>query len=77
MSIQEDISLTNNTKLIGNRLKTIIDREESDFYIGRTQYDSPEVDQEVLIEKQQPLQVGDFYDIKIVNVEPFDIYGKL
>lgn len=77
MSIQEDISLTNNTKLIGNRLKTIIDREESDFYIGRTQYDSPEVDQEVLIDKQRPLQVGDFYDIKIVNVEPFDIYGKL
>lgn len=77
MSIQEQIADELNQHLIGTTQKVIIDREESNYYIGRTQYDSPEVDQEILINKEQQLKIGEFYQAKIVNSENFDLYATI
>lgn len=75
LSIQQEISLEKNQTLKGKIIKTIIDREEEEFYVGRTEYDSPEVDNEVLITKSQKLEVGNFYPIEITDVDYFDIFG--
>lgn len=77
MQIQEEISLECNEKKIGETLKVIIDREDSDYYVGRTQYDSPEVDPEVLIEKTQQLNIGEFYDVCIREALPFELIGVI
>lgn len=77
MSIQEGIAQSINERMIGNRYKVIIDRKEGDYYIGRTEYDSPEVDQDVLVSTNQILQTGEFYNVEITGVEQFDIFGKL
>jgi ribosomal protein S12 methylthiotransferase len=58
-------------------LRVIIDREEDDFYVGRTQFDSPEVDPEVLIAKTESLEIGSFYDVAIENAQAFDLYATL
>lgn len=76
MRIQENISAELSQNKIGKTFKTIIDREEEDYYIGRTEFDSPEVDPEVLISKDKKLKCGDFYSIKIEDAEAFDLYGK-
>jgi ribosomal protein S12 methylthiotransferase len=55
----------------------IVDREDADFYVGRTEFDSPEVDGEVLITKEKPLTVGDFYDVTILSALPFDLTGSV
>ncbi|HQC05295.1 MAG TPA: 30S ribosomal protein S12 methylthiotransferase RimO, partial [Paludibacteraceae bacterium] len=72
MSIQQRISEEINAKKIGQTLSVIIDREEGDYYVGRTEYDSPEVDGEVLITKEEALAVGEFYPIKITDATEFD-----
>ncbi|WP_029905229.1 30S ribosomal protein S12 methylthiotransferase RimO [Prevotella sp. 10(H)] len=77
MAIQERIALEINEQKIGSTLKVVVDREEPDYYIGRTEYDSPEVDPEVLIKKNKMLNIGNFYDIKITAAQPFDLYGEL
>jgi len=77
MSLQEKIAHEVNEEKIGQILKVIIDREEPDYYIGRTEYDSPEVDPEVLIEKTQKLISGEFYKIKITGTQSFDLTGKI
>lgn len=77
MRIQEKISADINQNKIGTEISVIIDREDDDFYIGRTQYDSPEVDPEVLISKTTPLQTGHFYRVKIRDAEAFDLYGDV
>jgi ribosomal protein S12 methylthiotransferase len=77
MRIQESIATGVNEAKIGGTLKVIIDREESDFYIGRTEYDSPEVDPEVLVDKSSPLKVGTFYPILITGTQSYDLLGKL
>ncbi|MDR2682946.1 MAG: 30S ribosomal protein S12 methylthiotransferase RimO [Dysgonamonadaceae bacterium] len=77
MRIQEGIAAETNEAKTGQTLKVIIDREESGFYIGRTEYDSPEVDPEVLIEKSEPLTVGNFYPIRITGTQAYDLLGKL
>lgn len=77
MQLQEDIATEINTNKIGQTLRVIIDREESDYYIGRTEYDSPEVDCEVLISKQTELKTGYIYNIRIIGAEAFDLYGEL
>ena len=77
MRLQEKIASEISESRIGKTLRTIIDREEDDYYVGRTEWDSPEVDCEVLISKLTPLQVGAFYDIKITGSENFDLYGEL
>lgn len=77
MALQERIALDINEQKIGNTLKVIVDREESDYYIGRTEYDSPEVDTEVLIKKNKMLNIGDFYNVRITGAQPFDLYGEV
>ena len=77
MAIQQEISRELEEKKVGTVEKVVIDREEGDYYIGRTQYDSPEVDCEVLIEKQTPLEVGHFYLVRITRAEEFDLYGEV
>ena len=77
MSIQQQISEEINAQKIGQTLSVIIDREETDYYVGRTEFDSPEVDGEVLIIKEEALAVGEFYPIKITDATEFDLYGKL
>ncbi|HHW81187.1 MAG TPA: 30S ribosomal protein S12 methylthiotransferase RimO [Bacteroidales bacterium] len=75
MAVQEEIALNLNEAKIGETLKVIIDSETQDFYIGRTEYDSPEVDGEVLINKEKPLTIGSFYNVKITSAMPFDLMG--
>jgi ribosomal protein S12 methylthiotransferase len=75
MAIQQLISEELNTRLIGKVLKVIIDRREGDFFIGRTEFDSPEVDQEVLISADNKINPGNFYDILITRVSDFDLFG--
>jgi ribosomal protein S12 methylthiotransferase len=78
MHIQENISLTNNKKLIGKTMKIILDREEKDYYIGRSEYDSPEIDNEVMIKKPiKSLPIGKFLNIKITDADYFDISGEI
>ena len=77
MSIQQGISAEINQSKIGKTFKVIIDRVEEDYYIGRTEYDSPEVDQEVLIPiKTVGVKKGDFYQTKISDATDFDLYGE-
>lgn len=75
MAIQEEIAYEINRNKIGQSLRVMIDREDSDYYVGRTQYDSPEVDPEVLVEKRSHLSVGHFYDIQITDAQPFELIG--
>lgn len=75
MRIQENISAEISESKIGKTFRTIIDREDDDFYIGRTEFDSPEVDPEVLITKDTPLIPGQFYNIEITSAQPFELYG--
>lgn len=77
MEIQEEIALQSNSEKIGNTLKIIIDREEDDYFVGRTQWDSPEVDPEVLVRKSRPMQIGEFYDVRIVEALPFELIAEL
>jgi len=76
MSIQQGISAELNQLKIGKTFKVIIDREENEYFIGRTEYDSPEVDQEVLIPLNTTgVKQGDFYQTKIIDATDFDLYG--
>jgi len=77
MEVQREISYNKNIEKIGKELKVLLDRKEGDFYIGRTQYDSPEVDNEVLIETSDELTIGDFVQVKITDAEDFDLYGEI
>lgn len=77
MEIQQQISEELNRAKIGSVLRVIIDREEGDCYVGRTEFDSPEVDPEVLISKNIILNIGDFYDVKIVDAEAFELMGEV
>ncbi|WP_099465691.1 MULTISPECIES: 30S ribosomal protein S12 methylthiotransferase RimO [Parabacteroides] len=77
MRIQERISSEINTSKIGKTFKAIIDREEDDFYIGRTEFDSPEVDPELLINKVNRLTLGEFYNVEVEDAQAFDLYGKV
>lgn len=76
MMIQQKISAELEEKRVGSIMKVIIDRKEGDYYVGRTEYSSPEVDPEVLIPvDEKPLVIGRFYDAKIVGSEEFDLYA--
>ena len=76
MRVQEKISLAQNEQKAGKILRTIVDREEDDYFIGRTEFDSPEVDHEVLISKEIQLMPGYFYEVKINTAEAFELFGK-
>ena len=77
MAIQQHISSEILSQMVGTQQRIVIDREEQDYYVGRTQYDSPEVDCEVLIEKTEKLKVGKFYTVTIIKSEDFDLYAAL
>jgi len=77
MELQKEISESNNAKKIGKLLKVIIDSAENDTYIGRTAYDSPEVDNEVHIKSTKKLKIGQFYMLKIVNSDAYTLYGEV
>lgn len=77
MEIQESVALELNEAKIGKVFKVIIDKEEQDYYIGRTQFDSPEVDPEVLIKKTAELKQGYFYNVKITGAMPFELMAEV
>ena len=77
MALQQDISAELEAEKVGKEMKVIIDRKEGDYYIGRTEFCSPEVDPEVLIPATKRLRVGNFYKVKITSSEEFDLYGEL
>jgi ribosomal protein S12 methylthiotransferase len=78
MTVQENISLEINQKKLGKTFEVVIDRVDKEYYIGRTEYDSPEVDNEVLINaSNHDLSLGDFYKVKIERVDSFDLYGQV
>jgi ribosomal protein S12 methylthiotransferase len=76
MEIQQNISAELNESAVGKILKVIIDRKEGEFFIGRTEFDSPEIDQEVLIGSEYKLIPGNFYNILITKSTEFDLYGE-
>ena len=77
MAIQREISLELNQNKIGKTFKVLIDRKEGDHFIGRTEFDSPEVDNEVLIEANDAyLRIGDFVTVEITGAEDYDLYGR-
>ncbi len=76
MEIQNGIANEQNQAKVGKALKVIVDREEGDYFIGRTEYDSPEVDQEVLLHKEEnELSIGEFYQVEITDAEDYDLFG--
>ncbi len=78
MMLQEGIATELNTGKVGKTMRVIIDREEGEYYIGRSEFDSPEVDQEVLIKREAlSLSIGNFYAVKITAAETFDLYGEI
>ena len=76
MALQEQIADRINQTEVGKTLKVIIDRQEDNYYIGRTEHDSPEVDCEVLITAEQPLPIGQFCNVLITGADTFDLYAK-
>ena len=78
MEIQSQISWELNQKKIGKKFKVLIDRKRGNYYVGRTQYDSPDVDNEVLIQAETNfLRVGEFVDVKIIEASDFDLYAEV
>ena len=77
MELQAGVSEKLNNSLIGKVFKVLVDRKEDNYYIGRTEHDSPEVDPEVLIEGAADLQVSNFYLVKITGADEYDLYGSI
>jgi ribosomal protein S12 methylthiotransferase len=78
MDIQQNISLEHNLKKIGKQFKTLVDRKEGNYFVGRTEGDSPEVDNEVLIDARKDYaRIGDFVTVEIIDAEEFDLFGKV
>lgn len=77
MALQQEIARDKNERLIGTTQRVIIDRREGDYWVGRTQYDSPEVDQEVLISSKNPLDIGAFAQVKITGADDYDLHGEI
>lgn len=78
MQIQEQISLENNLERVGRRMRVIVDSRQGDYYVARSEYDSPEVDQEILIPVElRQLRKGAFYEVEITGAEDYDLYGEV
>ncbi|MBI9053047.1 MAG: 30S ribosomal protein S12 methylthiotransferase RimO [Bacteroidales bacterium] len=78
MEVQRDISMSLNTNKIGRSYKVLIDRQEGEYFIGRTEFDSPDVDNEVIVKPMnKKLKIGNFYQVKIKSAEDFDLIGEL
>jgi len=76
MAIQQEIALDINRAKIGFVLKVIIDRKEEEYFVGRTEFDSPEVDCEVMVNGEN-IKIGSLYNVKIADAEEFDLYGEI
>ncbi|NQU85214.1 MAG: radical SAM protein, partial [Mariniphaga sp.] len=76
MEIQQQISAELNIQRIGQEFRVIVDRKEGEYYVARTEYDSPEVDGEVLITSKKELKNGDFVNLKITGAEDYDLYAE-
>jgi ribosomal protein S12 methylthiotransferase len=77
MEVQQGISFELNQARVGQIHKVLFDRKEGGYFIGRTQFDSPEVDNEVIITADKYVRLGDFADVKIERAEEFDLYGQV
>lgn len=77
MKIQKGISLALNSERVGKDMRVIIDRREGDFWVARSQYDSPEVDEEILIPADHDLEIGDMVNIQVTDYDEYDLYGKM
>ena len=77
MEVQQQISLDINQQKIGSKIEVLIDRHEGEFYIGRSQSDSPEVDGEVLVKSQLELAIGTFVQAMVYDADEFDLYAKV
>jgi ribosomal protein S12 methylthiotransferase len=77
MELQQEISLEINQQKIGKKMPVLIDRQEGEFYIGRSQGDSPEVDGEVMVKSTKPIQIGSFIEVDIYDADEFDLYGEI
>ena len=77
MALQQDISTEVEAAKVGQTMKIIIDRKEGDYYVGRSEFCSPEVDPEVLVKATKRLRVGCFYDVKITSSDEFDLYAEV
>ena len=77
MELQEQISLEVNEAKVGSTMRVIIDSEDEEYYVGRTEFDSPEVDPEVLIAKNLPLKIGEFYDVTITEALPYELIAEV
>jgi len=77
MEIQKGISEQSNESLIGKTLKVLIDEKENNFYIGRTEWDAPEIDQEVLLSTRRPLQTGTFHFVTITDATEYDLVATM
>ena len=78
MRLQQRIAEEVSANSIGKTMEVVIDREEGNYYIGRTQYDSPEVDPEVLLLKaENEVEIGQYYRVEITAADEFDLYGKV
>lgn len=77
MHLQETIALELNEAKVGKKFEVIVDREDEDYYVGRTEFDSPEVDPEVLIRKTSALKIGEFYRVVVKEALPFELIAEL
>jgi ribosomal protein S12 methylthiotransferase len=77
MELQQGISAELNQEKIGKTFKVLFDRKEGGYFIGRTEFDSPEVDNEVLVPASQYVRLGDFAQVKVTSAEEFDLYGEV
>ena len=77
MAVQQTISEEIAASKVGRTLKVLIDRKEGEYYVGRTEFDSPEVDGEVLISTSKRLKKGTFYNVRITSSDMFDLFGEV
>ena len=77
MEIQKEISEQHNESLIGKTMKVLIDSKDNEFFIGRTEWDAPEIDQEVLVRSSQPLKVGAFHSVTITDATEYDLFASV
>ena len=77
MALQEQVALESNLSKVGQTMRVVIDSETDDYYVGRSEFDSPEVDPEVLVEKTAELQIGEFYNVTINKALPFELIATI
>lgn len=77
MNLQEGISYSIQQEKVGKTIKAIIDREDEDYYVGRSEWDSPEIDPEILISKEKKLTIGEFYNVTVKEALPFELMGTV